>query len=285
MATSFDFAWKLVFDWLLKGEDIVFETEKEVGQLPLTIDAVAQCGERGLRYLREETTFGFFSRHNLLEFKSPNDPLTVKDFNRILGRAYLYASEQEIEDYGEMVVCILCPRKPMKLLTRSPRVATFECVQTGVYRCHHPLDVYVIVTSELPIEPKNYPLLLFTSKQQQRGFLEEMVREKRLDLLVLAHEVFPQVVKGVISMPRGQDWPTAEDNLKFFIEEVGKERAITLFPPESRLAGLKGDELRKALEGINRAELLRALADLEAQEKAPAKPRPRNGKSARKKSR
>ncbi len=86
-------------------------------------------------------------------------------------------------------------------------------------------------------------------------------------------------------MARGKEWPTAEDNLKFFIEEVGKERAITLFPPESRLAGLKGDELRKALEGINRAELLRALADLETQERPPAKPRPRNGKSARKKSR
>ncbi len=158
MATSFDFAWKLVFGWLLGREDIAFETEKEVGQLPPTIDAVARCGERGLRYLQEETTFSFLTQHNLLEFKSPNDPLTVAEFSCILGRAFLYASEQRIQDYREMGVCILCPRKPTKLLLRTPQIATFAHVEAGVYRCRSLLDVYVVVPSELPIEPKNYPL-------------------------------------------------------------------------------------------------------------------------------
>ncbi len=34
-------------------------------------------------------------------------------------------------------------------------------------------------------------LLLFTSKQQQREFLGKLAREKRIDLIVLAREVFP----------------------------------------------------------------------------------------------
>jgi hypothetical protein len=44
MATSFDFAWKRVLGWWMTRDDITFDTEKEVGQLPLTIDAVARCG-------------------------------------------------------------------------------------------------------------------------------------------------------------------------------------------------------------------------------------------------
>ncbi|MCS6860236.1 MAG: hypothetical protein NZT92_07950 [Abditibacteriales bacterium] len=230
--------------------------------------------------------FECFSRHNLLEFKSPNDPLTVKDFHRILGRAYLYASEQAMEDPREMVVCILCPRKPVKLLTRSPQIATFERVQAGVYRCHHPLNVYVVVTAELPREPKNYPLLLFTSGQQQRKFLEELVRQRQIELLRIAPRLFTEAVEEVMPMGKGnRNWPTLEDNLKYTIERLGTEKVIALLPPEVRLAGLKGDELRKALEGVNRAELLCALADLEAQEQPPARPRPRGGKAARKRSR
>jgi hypothetical protein len=84
-------------------------------------------------------------------------------------------------------------------------------------------------------------------------------------------------------MARGKDWPTAEDNLKFFIEETGREKAITLFSPEERLKGLKGEGLRKALEGVNRAELLQALAELETQKKSPAKSRKRNGKPVQQK--
>ncbi|MCS6860634.1 MAG: hypothetical protein NZT92_09990 [Abditibacteriales bacterium] len=60
-ATPYDFVWEQALGWLLCQEDVTFETEKEVGRLPLTVDAVAHCGARGWGYLREAISFDFFS--------------------------------------------------------------------------------------------------------------------------------------------------------------------------------------------------------------------------------
>jgi hypothetical protein len=71
---------------------------------------VAVCTPVDVARLALDTPFGFFLRHNLIEFKSPNDPLTEAEYSRLVARALLYAA-QEKASRSEMTLSILTSEK------------------------------------------------------------------------------------------------------------------------------------------------------------------------------
>ena len=98
----------------------------------------------------------FFKGHNLLEFKSASDYLSVDAFYRALSYAYLYKSQGAEVDrirLSDVTLTILCFPYPQSLFSalKDDGVDVTE-ESAGVYRLdgYHSLSVHVVVIPRLP---------------------------------------------------------------------------------------------------------------------------------------
>ena len=102
---------------------------------PLQIDMLARTqGETA--WIRDEITKGF-RKHNIIEFKSPDDELNLDVFYKTLGYGCLYkAQESRVDEISEAEISItfIRDRKPEKLLQiLEKKYGVIQCTN-GIYR-------------------------------------------------------------------------------------------------------------------------------------------------------
>jgi len=239
--------------------NVLIQTQVEVSRLPRTMDVLVIIEQTDyLLKVRLETPFGHFRVHNQIEFKGKNDPLTIHGYHLIRGRAHLYLGEKEISA-SEMTVTIISSRKPINVLRYCPDDVRWEEIAVGHYVSTDILPVHLIVINELPIEPKNYPLLLFaSSKKKFRQFLERIVKEDNSAYIYYAYRIDPELTKEVLEVAGKSS--SYRKNLEFIAKDIGeelipflsKEKMLKHMTPEERLIGLTSEErrrLKQLLEG------------------------------------
>ena len=232
--------------------NILPQTQVEVSRLPRTMDALIIIEQLDyLLKLRLETLFGYFRVHNQIEFKGKNDRLTIYSYHLILGRAHLYLGEKKISA-SEMTVTIVSARKPIKVLRHCQNDVRWESDEVGHYVNTDVLPVHLIVINELPVEPKNYPLLLFAaSKKKFRQFLEQIIKEDNSAYIYYAYRINPELTKEVLGMSRRSR--SYRRNLEFIANDIGedlipflsKEKILEHITTEERLIGLTPEERKK----------------------------------------
>ncbi len=143
-----------------------------------------------------------------------------------------------------------------------------------------------LMVNELPIIPKNYPLLIFASnKKKFRTFLEQIITAGETAYIRYAYTVRPQTTKEVLLMAGILSRLPRED-VEFMINDIGpdmlaimqpedvlkgmdearQDKLLALFSPEKRLAGLSPEErlsgisLEERLSGISLEERLSSLS-------------------------
>jgi hypothetical protein len=225
--------------------NILPQTQVEVSRLPRTMDALVIVEQSDyLSKIRLETPFGYFRVYNQVEFKGKNDRLTIFGYHLILGRAHLYLGEKKISA-SEMTVTIISARKPIKVLRHCQNDVRWETVGVGHYVNTDLLPVHLIVTNELPIEPKNYLLLLFTtSKKKFRQFLKQIVKEDNSAYLYYAYRIDPKLTKEVLEMSGKSR--SYRKNLEFIAKDIGEE-LIPFLSKEDMLKHLTPKDIMRAL--------------------------------------
>jgi hypothetical protein len=83
----FDGTAKVHFKCLFESWGLTVETEREVFFSGRKIDVVVTCPPKE-HFKLKNTVFSHFKRLNAIELKGINDPLTVKDYNRVMMRAW-----------------------------------------------------------------------------------------------------------------------------------------------------------------------------------------------------
>ncbi len=238
--------------------NILPQTQVEVSRLPRTMDALVIIEQPDyLLKLRLETPFGYFRVHNQIEFKGKNDRLTIYSYHLILGRAHLYLGEKEISA-SEMMVTIVSARKPIKVLRHCQDDVRWESGEVGHYINTDILPVHLIVINELPVEPKNYPLLLFAaSKKKFRQFLEQIVKEDNSAYIYYAYRINPELTKEVLGMSRRSR--SYRKNLEFIANDIGedlipflsKEKMLEYMTPEDIVRALSPEDIVRVLTPEN----------------------------------
>lgn len=223
------------------------QTEVEVSRLPRTIDVLVKLeAQTALQQVRTETPFFYFLRYNQIEFKGREDPLTSPGLHLINGRTQLYLGEQGVSVQA-LTVTIICASKPRTVFTYTEQFQPFHPVEAGYYKNDAHPAVYLIVINELPIIPKNYPLLLFASSTRKfRKFLDEVVAKGDLTYIRYAYEIRPKLTREVLTMA-GISSTLSQEDLKFMAQDVGRE-LMAFLPPEERLVGIRLEELLQAID-------------------------------------
>jgi hypothetical protein len=155
-------------------------------------------------------------------------------------------------------VTIISAGKPRSVFTyakdkrKQPFVATAE---KGYYKTEEQPLIYLIVVNELPVMPKNYPLLLFASDQRKfRKFLQQMIVEGQRTYIRYAYEVRPQVTKEVLTMA-GISARISRKDLEFMASDIGRE-LVAVMNPKDVLSAMNPKDV---LSAMNPKDVLSAM--------------------------
>lgn len=154
--------------------------------------------------------FRFFRRVNSLELKSPEDPLTAKNYMLIISRIYaLLYKQEEAEDRlpSNSTLTIVCSVRPDKILDDMKEEFGFSPTEEpGVYLSNEPgIETRLIVATELDVIEKNYPLLILAKGEKLLEFFEEIVRKDLTEYIEIMFQVgvsidLETLTKGVMKM-------------------------------------------------------------------------------------
>lgn len=98
-------------------KELIFQNEHNLGKKPLQVDLLVIKKSEEISIQNEVGRI--FRKHNLLEYKSPDDELGIAEFYKVMAYACLYKTQEEqVDDIpeNEITVTIVRERKPLKLL-------------------------------------------------------------------------------------------------------------------------------------------------------------------------
>lgn len=137
-------------------ENLIFENEHQLTKKPLGIDVLIIKKNKDIPV--KKSIGRMFRKHNIIEYKSPADYLSIDDFYKALAYAYLYKTDGDyvdqikIEDITVTLVCHKFPYKLMKHL-REHYNDEIERREKGIYVVKgEKLPVQIILVSRLSEE-------------------------------------------------------------------------------------------------------------------------------------
>jgi hypothetical protein len=137
-------------------QDLEFQREYNLSKEPLRVDLLII---KKLKKVRLENEIGhIFRTYNIIEYKSPEDGLTIDDFGKVLGYVSLYKSLGKTVDqipFDELTATMIRDTCPKELLTKLKEMGMHVEQQfPGIYYVTGPLlfPVQIVVGSQLSPE-------------------------------------------------------------------------------------------------------------------------------------
>lgn len=143
----------------LEGEDLQFQFEHNLTRKPLQIDALIIHKTSGATI--RKSIGRIFRTHNIVEYKSPEDYLSIEDYNKVLGYACIYQSNTKKtldirpEEITITFVSNRYPRKMIQYLKKLYEKNHFLVQQMypGIYYLKGlPFPTQILVTKQLSPE-------------------------------------------------------------------------------------------------------------------------------------
>jgi hypothetical protein len=256
--------WHRLFGLLLtdffSGSPFVVEVERDLSQQQQLLDVVIVRRGRGKFTGALPDGLGDLAEHNLITFKSHREALddwAVRELaaHYVAYRKLVSRSPSDLLPAERFRLYAVCARFPHNLAASQ---LPWQERQPGVYDCRWGLDtVRVIVAGQLPREPHNAPLHLFSASPELVGFASGSYRPRSGDSSGLLGQLFEGLRQEGFTMSF-----TMED----FRRQYAKEHFSLLTPEEQR-------EALELLTPEQRRELLQALSPQERLAGLPAEQR------------
>lgn len=208
-------------EFLADKTKLIFENEHQLGTKPKEIDVlIIKKNEEDTI----ETNIGrIFRKHNIVEYKSPEDYLSVDDYYKVYGYACFYKADTGTTDEikaEEITISFVCRRYPHKLVKHWKQVQhlTITKKEAGIYYIMGTFfPMQLIITSRLSKE-KNFWLRNLTNDLQStleaREIAEEFRKHKDNQLY---HSVMDLIIRA---------------NIESFKEVTSMDAILELFKDE-----------------------------------------------------
>lgn len=163
-----------------EADKLIFENEHQLGTKPKGIDVLI------IKKNPEDTIHKnigrIFRTYNIVEYKSPDDYLSIDDYYKVCGYACFYKSDVSHVDAiraSDITVSFVCLRYPHKLITylKNGRHLCIEEKEEGIYYITGDVfPIQLIVTSHLSLE-SNLWLKNLTNDLQQGEPMNRLLGE------------------------------------------------------------------------------------------------------------
>lgn len=162
-----------------EAENLIFENEHMLSTKPMQIDVliIKKNSERKI----QKNIGQIFRKYNIVEYKSPDDYLSVDDFYKVYGYACFYksdtkhANEIKVDEVTVSFVCTNYPRELIKHLNEKEN-RMIEKREPGIYYISGEMfPIQILITSELS-EESNLWLRNLTNNLKDVDSAERLVR-------------------------------------------------------------------------------------------------------------
>lgn len=134
-------------------EKLTFDSEHLLSKKPLQMDEliIKVTGNEDIH----KNIGRIFKRYNIIEYKSPDDYLTINDFYKVYGYCCFYQSDTEEVckiPPEELTITFICNHFPRKMIQhlKEFRKLDINCVEPGIYYITgDPFPIQLLVTKEL----------------------------------------------------------------------------------------------------------------------------------------
>ena len=184
-----------------EADKLIFENEHNLSTKPLQIDVLVIKKSTGEKILKNIGRI--FRTYNIVEYKSPDDYLSIDDYYKVYAYTYLYksdtgkANEIALEELTMTMVCSHYPRKLIKHLRKRRKLEIVK-YSSGIYYIKGEVfPVQLIVTSRLSKE-ENLWLKSLTNNLTRTeaeelvcaydGHAKENLYASMMDVIVRANE-------------------------------------------------------------------------------------------------
>ena len=259
---------------LANEDDLEYEEEHPVANRAQRIDLLIIKKVRDTKIVNEIGTI--FDKYNILEYKSPEDSLTLGDFYKVLSYMGLYLEElHKYDEYGRdaFTMTFVRRRKPVKLfeyLRRDDHKIIHR--SKGIYEvCDHlPFRTQIIVTKEWDREESDIHTWLrsLTDKcngVELKGIISETPRlnEKHKEYAERVMNVFTTANNNYMKSVKEDGDYMCEAVNELFADWTQKEKVrADAEKKRADAAEAKLDKVSKALqEALDEVARLRAAAN------------------------
>lgn len=241
-----------------KARGLDFHCFVRLGTLPIEADVIVLRLDEGADIAEFAKYFGFLvpalRRYLILEYKSPDDRLTLDDFDTVRAYAMLCKRKYQAGHDGEVAVAMLYSRTETDFFADCARNGfPFVEQQPGVRQsCQLPMGFYAIDLVAIGERQPDHPINLLSARR--RDFGGAGVKSNLGPFGVLYEEVFLRELKkmGQLHVPGYTE--LLDDARKFILEESSIEQRLQGIPAEDRLRGLSQTELARLRELLLKQE-------------------------------
>ena len=174
-------------------DSLEFKYEFQLTTEPLRIDLLVIKKPKELTV--NKNIARIFRTDNILEYKSPEDHFSVKDFLKVYAYANLYAAITKDVELSDVTITFVSGRYPRNLIKYLVETRGYKAEETapGIYRVSGDyIPIQIIETKKLP-ESENLWLKGLTNDLEIRS-LDAILKERHKK----AQEVFPEAYFDVI---------------------------------------------------------------------------------------
>ena len=163
-----------------ESANLVFENEHQLGTKPKEIDVLIVKKQKDVSI--KKNIGRIFRKYNIIEYKSPNDYLSIDDFYKVYGYACFYKSDTIRTDQisvEELTITFVCGKYPRKLMQHLRKVQGLHIDRQdeGIYYMEGDvIPMQLILTSELD-EEQNLWLRSLTNQLTEPRTIEKLIRE------------------------------------------------------------------------------------------------------------
>lgn len=159
---------------------VYFESEHQLGTKPKEIDVLIIKKESDIPI--QKNIGRIFRKHNIVEYKSPDDYVSVDDFYKVYAYACFYKADEveadsiKIEDITISIVCHTYPYKLFRHLEKE-RGYSIDKIEDGIYYIiGDKIPIQIILTRELSKE-HNFWLRSLTNDIKEPSDAEQLIKE------------------------------------------------------------------------------------------------------------
>lgn len=160
-----------------EADNLEFENEHQLGTKPKQIDVlvIKKDADKPIR----KNIGRIFRRHNIVEYKSPEDYLSIDDFYKVYGYTCFYKADATHIDaikIEELTISFVCHNYPRKLI-RHLREHGYDVrkVDAGIYYIEGlQMPMQLILTSALPEEDGRYESVMNLITNANMKLFEEV---------------------------------------------------------------------------------------------------------------
>ena len=171
------------------ADNLVFENEHQLGTKPMEIDVLIIKKETDRPV--KKNIGRIFKKHNIIEYKSPDDSLNVDDFYKVYGYTCFYKADARYVNSipaDELTITFVAEKYPRKLIEHLKNVKKYrvEEKEKGIYYVYGDLiPIQILITKKLSAE-ENLWLKSLTNNLKEpenaRQLIEDYQKNQENDL-------------------------------------------------------------------------------------------------------